>query len=57
MAITFTRERPDTADAQALIAELEALHLYERIGFRRIPPFGEYKEDPSSLFYEVSIDP
>jgi GNAT superfamily N-acetyltransferase len=33
----------------------EAIALYERMGFRRIPPFGEYKEDPLSLCYEKSI--
>jgi putative acetyltransferase len=33
-----------------------AIALYEGVGFRRIPPFGEYKEDPLSLFYEKRID-
>jgi putative acetyltransferase len=32
-----------------------AIGLYERMGFRRIPPFGEYKEDPLSRFYEKQI--
>jgi GNAT superfamily N-acetyltransferase len=32
-----------------------AIGLYERAGFRRIPPFGEYREDPLSLFYEKRI--
>ncbi len=30
----------------------EAIGLYERMGFRRIPPFGAYTDDPLSLFYE-----
>ncbi len=34
------------------IHQHEAIGLYERMGFYRIPPFGEYKEDPLSLFYE-----
>lgn len=33
-----------------------AIGLYERMGFRRIPPFGEYREDPLSRFYEKRID-
>jgi GNAT superfamily N-acetyltransferase len=33
----------------------EAIGLYERMGFRRIPPFGAYKEDPLSRFYEKLI--
>jgi putative acetyltransferase len=37
------------------IHQREAIALYERMGFRRIPPFGEYKEDPLSLFYEKQI--
>lgn len=32
-----------------------AIKLYERMGFRRIPPFGEYQEDPLSIFYEMHI--
>ncbi len=37
------------------IHQQEAISLYERMGFYRIPPFGEYKEDPLSLFYEKSL--
>ena len=32
-----------------------AIALYEQTGFRRIPPFGEYKDDPLSRFYEKRI--
>ncbi len=32
-----------------------AIRLYERMGFRRISPFGEYGEDPLSRFYEKHI--
>lgn len=32
-----------------------AIALYERAGFRSIPPFGEYKPDPLSRFYEKSL--
>jgi putative acetyltransferase len=34
------------------IYQPEAIGLYERCGFRRIPPFGAYQEDPLSVFYE-----
>jgi GNAT superfamily N-acetyltransferase len=32
-----------------------AIALYERAGFQSIPPFGEYKPDPLSRFYEKRI--
>jgi putative acetyltransferase len=32
-----------------------AIALYERAGFHSIPPFGAYKEDPLSRFYEKRI--
>lgn len=32
-----------------------AIALYERAGFQRIAPFGEYKPDPLSRFYEKQI--
>jgi putative acetyltransferase len=37
------------------IHQAAAIRLYERTGFQRIPPFGEYVEDPLSLFYEKRI--
>ena len=37
------------------IHQKEAIRLYEGSGFRRISPFGEYKEDPLSLFFEKRI--
>ena len=32
-----------------------AIALYERTGFQRIPPFGDYREDPVSRCYEKRI--
>jgi putative acetyltransferase len=32
-----------------------AIRLYEAWGFRRIPPFGSYTNDPVSLCYEKSL--
>lgn len=37
------------------IYQTEAINLYERYGFRRIPPFGRYFEDPLSRCYEKAI--
>jgi putative acetyltransferase len=34
------------------ISQPEATSLFEKIGFRKIGPFGSYKPDPLSLFYE-----
>ena len=34
-----------------------AIRLYESKGFRRIPPFPPYREDPLSLCYEMAISP
>ncbi len=32
-----------------------AIRVYEAYGFRRIPPFPPYREDPLSLCYEYSL--
>src|SRR5262249_47956568 len=37
------------------VAQIEAIGLYERSGFREIAPFGAYKLDPHSVFYEKQI--
>ncbi|HEV2765425.1 MAG TPA: GNAT family N-acetyltransferase, partial [Pyrinomonadaceae bacterium] len=37
------------------IFQTEAIGLYERYGFQRRPPFGEYREDPMSVYFEKSI--
>ena len=33
----------------------EAIGLYEKHGYRRIPPFGPYRNDPVSLCYEKRL--
>ena len=37
------------------IHQRAAIGLYEQMGFRRIPPFGEYLEDPLSRCYEKRL--
>ncbi len=37
------------------IHQREAIGLYERLGFYRIPPFGDYIDDPLSLCYEKRL--
>ena len=32
-----------------------AIRLYEQVGFQRIPPFGEYRDDPVSRCYEKRL--
>lgn len=38
------------------IYEVEAIGLYERFGFQRRAPFGEYFEDPLSVYFEKNIE-
>jgi len=38
------------------IHQRAAIRLYESAGFTSIPPFGDYREDPLSRFYEMRID-
>jgi putative acetyltransferase len=37
------------------IHQREAISLYERMGFYRIPPFGPYADDPLSRCYEKRL--
>lgn len=35
--------------------QLAAIALYESLGFKRIPPFGQYADDPMSVCFEKTI--
>lgn len=35
--------------------QLSAMALYERLGFKRIPAFGDYVDDPLSVCFEKSV--
>ena len=37
------------------IDQVEAIGLYESMGFRTCPPFGPYRDDPLSPTYEVRL--
>ena len=37
------------------IHQKEAIGLYERMGYKSRPPFGEYIDDPLSRFYEKQL--
>lgn len=37
------------------IYQTHAIALYERLGFQRRAPFGEYREDPLSVYFEKRI--
>ncbi len=53
---TYARERGiKLLRLETGIYQREAIRLYERMGFRRIPPFGPYHEDPLSFCYEKQI--
>lgn len=38
------------------IFQPEAIGLYERYGFKRRAPFAGYEEDPTSVYFEKSLD-
>ena len=55
LAETTRRQGVTLLRLETGIHQREAIGLYESWGFRRIGPFGEYKEDPLSLFFEKQL--
>lgn len=54
--LDFARRREITVlRLETGIYQTQAIALYEGFGFRRIPPFGDYKVDPLSIFYEKRV--
>lgn len=51
-ALGYTRLRLETGCRQQ-----PAMALYEACGFARIPPFGEYTDDPTSVCFEKALAP
>lgn len=52
----YARERQvSTLRLETGIYQTEAIRLYERYGFKRRGPFGEYKADPLSIYFEKHI--
>src|SRR5687767_12298377 len=52
----YARERQVTVlRLETGIYQKEAIGLYEGFGFQRRPPFGEYKVDPVSIYFEKII--
>ena len=52
----YARERQIlTLRLETGIYQTEAIRLYERYGFARRGPFGEYKDDPMSIYLEKHL--
>jgi len=44
-----------TARLETGIHQHEAIDLYQKLGYSKIAPFGDYTEDPLSVFMEKKI--
>jgi putative acetyltransferase len=52
----YCRQRGvDVLRLETGIYQVEAIGLYERFGFERIGPFGAYRADPLSVYYEKRL--
>jgi len=49
------QHRVDLLRLETGVHQHAAIRLYEQAGFTRIPPFGEYTNDPLSLCYEKRL--
>ena len=55
LALYAVRNGTNVLRLETGIYEVEAIGLYERFGFQRRAPFGEYVEDPLSIYFEKHI--
>lgn len=54
--VAYTHEQgADRVRLETGIYQNEAIGLYQRMGFARVGPFGDYKPDPLSLFFEKQL--
>lgn len=51
----LTKKAVANARLETGIHQKEAIKLYEKLGYYRIDPFGEYEEDPLSVFMEKKL--
>jgi GNAT superfamily N-acetyltransferase len=58
--LTYLRREAQRLEYKTLLLQtgdrqLAAVAAYESFGFRRVPPFGEYKNDPTSMCFELCV--
>ena len=46
-----------TARLETGVHQHAAIGLYKKLGYAEIPPFGDYTEDPLSVFMEKKLSP
>ena len=51
----LTKQAVTYARLETGIHQKEAIQLYEKLGYYRIDPFGEYTEDPLSVYMEKQL--
>ena len=55
MSILIKQVDPTLVEVFELIHQRKAIDLYKKLGYSEIAPFGDYTEDPLSVFMEKKI--
>ena|SRR5688500_338484 len=55
LAAYASHRKIQTLRLETGIFQTDAIKLYERYGFARRGPFGEYKDDPMSIYFEKHL--